>query len=58
MPIEHIDSKFKRKRMKIISKQQEFDVMEKRAARDAMERFREEPFQLRYAREHGKNRTK
>lgn len=47
---EFLDSKFKRKRIKIIERQQEFNVMQKRPSRDAMARFREEPFQLRYQR--------
>lgn len=53
-----IDNKFKRKRTKIIKQQRELDVMEKCPSRDAMARFREEPFQLRYQRmreEHEKN---
>lgn len=49
MPIDItcIDNKFKKKRTRILTKQREFDVMEKRASRDAMERFKEEPYQLR-----------
>ena len=43
---------------KRVKQQREFDVMQKRPSRDAMARFREEPFQLRYQREHGENRTK
>lgn len=59
MPIDvtNIDGKFKRKRTKIIKQQHEFAVMEKSVSKDAMARFREEPFQLRYAREY-ENRTK
>lgn len=51
-----LDNKYKdvRKRVK---QQREFDVMQKRPSRNAMARFREEPFQLRYAREY-ENRTK
>lgn len=54
---EFLDSKFKRKRVKIIERQQSFDVMQKNPSKDAMARFREEPFQLRYVREH-ERRTK
>ena len=52
-----LDSKYSgvRKRVK---QQREFDVMQKRPSRDAMARFREEPYQLRYQRAHGENRTK
>lgn len=45
-----IDNKFRKKRTKKITKQQEFDVMQKRPSKDAIERFREELFQLRYQR--------
>ena len=60
MPIDvtNIDNKFKRKRTKIIKQQHEVAVMEKGVSKDAMTRFREEPYQLRYQREHGENRTK
>ena len=59
MPIgvTNIDSKFRRKRTEIIKQQHEFAVMEKSVSKDAIARFREEPFQLRYAREH-ESRTK
>ena len=52
MPIgvTNIDNKFKRKRTKIIKQQHEFAAMQKRPSRDAMARFREEPYQLRYQR--------
>ena len=43
---------------KRVKQQREFDVMQKRPSRNAMARFREEPYQLRYQREHGENRTK
>lgn len=42
-----IDNKFRKKRTRVITKQREFDVMEKSVSKDAMARFREEPYQLR-----------
>lgn len=45
-----IDNKFKKKRTRILTKQREFDVIEKRASTDVIARFREEPYQLRYQR--------
>ena len=53
-----IDNKFKSTVTKRVKQQREFDVMQKRPSRDAMARFREEPYQLRYQREHGESRTK
>ena len=60
MPIsvKSIDNKFKTKKQKDMKRQREFDGMERNTSKSAVERFKAEPYQLRYAREHGKNRTK
>ena len=55
---ERIDSKFKKKNTSILNQQREFDCMMKEKNKDALERFKEEPFQLRYMRMYGTNRTK
>ena len=56
--VKSIDNKFKTKKHKDIKRQREFDGMERHPSKMAMERFKTEPYQLRYAREHGENRTK
>ena len=53
-----IDNKFKTTKQKDMRRQRGFDNMERNPSKMAMERFRAEPYQLRYAREHGENRTK
>ena len=60
MPIDvkSIDNKFKTKKHNDIKRQAEFDGMERNPSRKAKEKFKTEPYQLRYAREHGENRTK
>lgn len=45
-----LDNKYKRKSTRSVKKQREFDVMEKSVSKDAISRFREEPYQLRYQR--------
>ena len=52
-----IDNKFKSKKQKDIKRQAELFYMEKNASDKSIERFKAEPYQLRYAREHGKSRT-
>ena len=60
MPINvtSIDNKFKRKKQKNVKQQREYDSMVSRPSELAMERFKAEPYQLRYAREYGQSRTK
>lgn len=52
-----IDNKFKSKKQKDIKRQAEFFYMEKNASDKAKERFKSVPYQVKYAREHGKNGT-
>lgn len=52
-----IDSKFKRKQLKLIKQQRGYDVMQKTDSDRAKERFKTEPYQLKYMRKYGENRT-
>ena len=52
-----IDNKFKTKKQQDVKRQMEFTYMEKNPSARALERFKTESYQLKYAREHGKNRT-
>ena len=53
----HIDSKFKKRGTSILNQQREFDCMMKEKNKDALERFKEEPYQLMYMRMYEADRT-
>lgn len=52
MSIHRIDCKFKRRQLKDDTKQREYDtlVLTKEKSKRAMEKFHEEPYQVRYQR--------
>ena len=54
---ERIDSKFKKKGTSILNQQREFDCMIRDKNKGALDRFKEEPFQLRYMRMYEADRT-
>lgn len=58
--MQRTDSKFKRKETKDANKQKEYDiiVLTKEKSKKAIEKFHEEPYQLKYMRTYGANRTK
>ena len=60
MPVSvtRIDNKFKSTVAKRVKQQAEFAVMMKEHTVEAMDKFKEEPYQLKYMRTYGTNRTK
>ena len=54
---ERIDSKFKKKNTSILNQQREFDCMIRDKNKVALDRFKEEPYQLRYMRMYEADRT-
>ena len=60
MSIHRTESKFKRKKIKDDTKQREYDtiVISKEKSQEAIDKFHEVPFQLKYMRTYGTNRTK
>ena len=60
MSIHRTESKFKRKKTKDDTKQREYDtiVISKEKSQKAIDKFHEVPFQLKYMRTYGTNRTK
>ena len=60
MPVSvtRIDNKFKSTVVKRVKQQAEFAVMMKEHTVEAMDKFKEEPYQLKYMRTYGTNRTK
>ena len=59
MSIQRTDSKFKRKKIKDDAVQREYDtiVISKEKSQKAIDKFHEEPFQLKYMRKYGTSRT-